>query len=104
MSALVSPVGGRACTTLSILTASTGPRARIGSPVNGENSWAGGVLVLGEATGREALAGRAGVERLASTTATTAMAIAPATDADPITIVRRLNLMRPSPPGAVYCC
>src|SRR5579875_542416 len=36
MSAAVSPVCGRACTMLSILTARTGPSERTGSPVNGE--------------------------------------------------------------------
>ena len=59
MSALVSPVGGLACATLSIFTTSTGPRARIGSPVNGENSWDGGVLVLVVATGWPGRAGGA---------------------------------------------
>ena len=33
-----SPVGGRACLMLSIFTASTGPSAGTGSPVNGESS------------------------------------------------------------------
>ena len=41
MSAPVSPVCGRAWARLSILTASTGPSAGTGSPVNGEtNVWA----------------------------------------------------------------
>src|SRR5271165_4216595 len=38
MSADRSPVGGRACLMLSILTASTGPSAGTGSPVNGDSS------------------------------------------------------------------
>src|SRR5271166_2164106 len=38
MSALVSPVGGRACSTLSILNISSGPSDLVGSPVNGELS------------------------------------------------------------------
>jgi len=38
MSALVSPVGGLACSTLSILNISSGPSDLIGSPVNGEVS------------------------------------------------------------------
>ena len=41
MSAPVSPVGGLAWATLSILTASTGPRVATGSPVNGDSKWAG---------------------------------------------------------------
>src|SRR5690348_7314392 len=41
MSAPVSPVCGRAGARLSIFTASTGPSADTGSPVNGENSWPG---------------------------------------------------------------
>src|ERR1039457_7464556 len=99
MSALVSPVGGRACATLSIFTASTGPRAGTGSPVNGENSWDGGLPVLVAATG---WLGRTGVEWLVSARATTAMTIAAAAELDPITIVRRLNLMRPSPPRGCF--
>jgi hypothetical protein len=38
MSAAFSPVCGRACTMLSIFTASTGPGEVTGSPVNGEVS------------------------------------------------------------------
>ena len=38
MSADRSPVEGRACLTLSIFTASTGPSAGTGSPVNGDSS------------------------------------------------------------------
>src|SRR6266851_2165973 len=85
MSASVSPVCGRACARLSIFTASTGPSADTGSPVNGENNWdepAGGVLRPGNT----------------ATSATASPAAATATDT-PITIFWRGHLMTPPPTG-----
>ena len=56
MSADWSPVCGRASTMLSIFTASTGPSARTGSPVNGSSSGPVGVGLadgLGAGVARE---------------------------------------------------
>ena len=87
MSASVSPVCGRAGARLSIFTASTGPGAATGSPVNGENS------DRGEPVG----AGLAGVSVPGMSTATSVAASPMAAAADaPITIFRRGHLIVPT--------
>ncbi|WP_246115514.1 hypothetical protein [Trebonia kvetii] len=85
MSALVSPVGGRAAAMLSILTASTGPGAVMGSPVKGEND-----------CGRRGRPGVAGDEPggeppVNTSTSDTPSAIAMALAVAAMTAVRRLH-------------
>jgi len=79
MSAPVSPVCGRAAARLSIFTASTGPGAGTGSPVNGENN-----------RGAPAGADPGGAPWPASTATRAAASPSPATAAEaPITRFRR---------------
>ena len=88
----VSPVCGRARARLSIFTASTGPSADTGSPVNGEDN-------RGESDGP----GFGGAPLLPGRTATSAAASPMAAAADTaIAIFRRGHLMT-SPPAGLAC-
>src|SRR5271166_424092 len=70
MSASVSPVCGRAYTILSILTASTLPSERTGSPVNGDTSgWATGTAVVDRVGVGWAVGGACAAAGLAARTA-----------------------------------
>src|SRR5712692_2525145 len=104
MSALVRPVCGRANTMLSIFTASTGPSALTGLPVNGDRSWRGaGADVHGVPLGRagDDRPSRAGDDRPSRRNATTPSTMAAASEADPIMTARRLSIMLYCPPGPV---
>src|SRR6516165_5775392 len=85
MSEPVSPVCGRAGARLSILTASTGPSAETGSPVNRDPN-----------AGEPAGAGLSGVPLGSPITRATARPMAAAAADAPITIFRRGQLTVPS--------
>src|SRR5271165_6139583 len=89
MSADRSPVQGRACLMLSIFTASTGPSASTGSPVNGDTSAAPG----GDPDG-----GAGADDPVNATISQTARARAAAPAGALIAITRRRDVMTLSSP------